>query len=114
MQNPLRRPKGNPPPPKDRDVERNKNGDAGYLAKDVRAHLVAMSGEFVGTFMFLYFAFAATQIASTSIIEAHYLLLLNETSALRSCLGICGELCILTTDSTSSIRYDKSDWASRS
>lgn len=64
MQNPLRRPKGNPPPPRNQDVERNKNGDPGYLPKDVRAHLVAMSGEFVGTFMFLYFAFTATQIAS--------------------------------------------------
>ena len=71
MQNPLRRPKGNPPPPRDRDVERNKSDDAGYLAKNVRGHLVAMSGEFVGTFMFLYFAFAATQIASTSNIEAY-------------------------------------------
>lgn len=113
MQNPLRRPNGNPPPPRDRDVERNKNGDAGYLAKDVRAHLVAMSGEFVGTFMFLYFAFAATQIASTSVVEAHYFVLLNEMSASRSCLGICDEPCTLTTDSTSSIRYDKSDWTSR-
>lgn len=71
MQNPLRRPKGNPPPPVDRDVERNKNGDPGYLPKDIRAHLVAMSGEFVGTFMFLYFAFTATQIASMSNIEDH-------------------------------------------
>ncbi len=71
MQNPLRRPKGNPPPPRDQDVERNKHNDGGYLAKDVRGHLVAMSGEFVGTFMFLYFAFAATQIASTSNLEAH-------------------------------------------
>ena len=47
-------------------MERDKNDEGGYLAKDVRGHLVAMSGEFVGTFMFLYFAFAATQIASTS------------------------------------------------
>ena len=70
MQNPLRRPKGKSPPPKDRDVEHNQRGDAGYLAKDVRGHLVAMSGEFVGTFMFLYFAFAATQIASMSNFEA--------------------------------------------
>lgn len=113
MQNPLRRPNGNPPLPRDRDVERNENGDAGYLAKDVRAHLVAMSGEFVGTFMFLYFAFAATQIASTSIIEAHYFFLLNQTSALISCLDICDECSILTTDSTSSIRYDRSHWTSR-
>lgn len=71
MQNPLRRPKGNLPAPRDQDVERNKHNDGGYLAKDVRGHLVAMSGEFVGTFMFLYFAFAATQIASTSNFEAH-------------------------------------------
>ena len=54
-------------------MERNKNADDGYLAKDVRGHVVAMSGEFVGTFMFLYFAFAATQIASTSNLEAHIL-----------------------------------------
>ncbi|KAF6232857.1 hypothetical protein HO173_008820 [Letharia columbiana] len=65
MQNPLRRPKGDPPPPRDRDVERNKQDNGAYLGKDVRGHLVAMSGEFVGTFMFLYFAFAATQIANT-------------------------------------------------
>ena len=66
MQNPLRRPKGNSaPPPRPQDVERNKNDDGGYLAKDVRGHLVAMTGEFVGTFMFLFFAFAATQIANT-------------------------------------------------
>lgn len=80
MQNPLRRAKGDPPLPRDRDVERNKNDDAGYLGKDVRAHLVAMSGEFVGTFMFLYFAFAATQIASTSNVEA-------PTSSFREILG---------------------------
>lgn len=65
MQNPLRRPNGDRPPPRDRDVERGKTSDPGYLNKDVRGHLVAMSGEFVGTFMFLYFAFAATQIANT-------------------------------------------------
>lgn len=61
MQNPLRRPKGNA-----RDVERQRdpNDDGGYLSKDVRGHLVAMSGEFVGTIMFLYFAFAGTQIAN--------------------------------------------------
>ena len=61
MQNPLRRPKGNA-----HDVERQRdpNDDGGYLSKDVRGHLVAMSGEFVGTIMFLYFAFAGTQIAN--------------------------------------------------
>ena len=71
MQNPLRRPKGNPPLPKDSDVERNKSDDGAYLAKGMRGHLVAMSGEFVGTFMFLYFAFATTQIASKINLEAH-------------------------------------------
>lgn len=64
MQNPLRRPKG-PRPTSQRDVERNQNQDGGVLDKGVRGHLVAMSGEFVGTVMFLYFAFAATQIANT-------------------------------------------------
>ena len=84
MQNPLRRPKGNPPPTRDRDAERNNRDDGGYLAKDVRGHLVAMSGEFVGTFMFLYFAFAATQIASMSIVEAYISSLLHVSPALRS------------------------------
>ena len=61
MQNPLRRPTGNAShnaSHRNRDIERNgpdKNDD-GYLPKDYRAHLVAMSGEFVGTFMFLFFA----------------------------------------------------------
>ncbi len=65
MQNPLRRPKGNDPAPASRDLERNKKRDGGVLDKGMRGHLVAMSGEFVGTVMFLYFAFAATQIANT-------------------------------------------------
>lgn len=70
MQNPLRRPTGNSAPTsntrtRNRDVERNYNDDGGYLAKDVRAHMVAMSGEFVGTFMFLYFAFGT----SNSLVE---------------------------------------------
>ncbi len=87
MQNPLRRPKGNPPPPRDRDVERNTSDNSGYLGKDVRGHLVAMSGEFVGTFMFLYFAFAATQIASTSNLEALTHPFSDNSSALRSACG---------------------------
>jgi len=86
MQNPLRRPAGNAShhatnsashrtshsatrntSHRNRDLERNRHdrSDNGYLAKDVRGHLVAMSGEFVGTYMFLFFAFAATQIANT-------------------------------------------------
>ena len=65
MQNPLRRPRADGPAQPSRDLERNKNNDGGVLDKGVRGHLVAMSGEFVGTVMFLYFAFAATQIANT-------------------------------------------------
>lgn len=70
MQNPLRRPASNASHSathntshntshRNRDLERNRHdrSDDGYLAKDVRGHLVAMSGEFVGTFMFLFFAF---------------------------------------------------------
>ena len=39
--------------------------DGGFLSPTVRAHIVAMSGEFVGTTMFLFFAFGGTQIANT-------------------------------------------------
>ena len=67
MQNPLRRPAGNAQPAKHRDVERQQGSkyDGEYMSKDLQGHFVAMTGEFVGTFMFLYFAFAATQIANT-------------------------------------------------
>lgn len=37
------------------------------MSKGMRGHFVAMSGEFVGTVMFLYFAFGATQIANNVI-----------------------------------------------
>ena len=37
----------------------------GFLRKDLRAHLIAMSGEFVGTILFLYFSFGGTQIANS-------------------------------------------------
>ncbi|KAI9659731.1 MAG: hypothetical protein M1831_003629 [Alyxoria varia] len=36
-----------------------------FLSKTVQGHIVAMSGEFVGTTMFLYFAYGGTQIANT-------------------------------------------------
>ncbi|KAL9601493.1 MAG: hypothetical protein Q9219_002445 [cf. Caloplaca sp. 3 TL-2023] len=64
MQNPLRRPRGNSGPR--RDVERgvSRSDDDGVMSKGVRGHFVAMSGEFVGTVMFLYFSFGATQIAN--------------------------------------------------
>ena len=35
------------------------------MGKTLQGHIVAMSGEFVGTTMFLYFAFGGTQIANT-------------------------------------------------
>ena len=35
------------------------------LPDGMRNHFVAMSGEFVGTFLFLFFAFSGTQVANT-------------------------------------------------
>ena len=37
----------------------------GWVPNSVRNHFIAMLGEFVGTFMFLFFAFSATQVANT-------------------------------------------------
>jgi aquaporin rerated protein, other eukaryote len=37
-----------------------------WLADTPRNHLVAMIGEFAGTFLFLFFAFTATQVANMS------------------------------------------------
>ena len=37
-----------------------------WLPREVRNHIVAMSGEFIGTFLFLFFAFAGTQVAETT------------------------------------------------
>tara|TARA_R110002060_G_scaffold22381_2_gene30349 strand:- start:134 stop:490 length:357 start_codon:yes stop_codon:yes gene_type:complete len=36
------------------------------LPKSVRGHVVAVIGEFVGTLLFLFFAFAGTQVANVS------------------------------------------------
>ena len=36
-----------------------------YLPHHFRSHFVAMAGEFVGTFLFLFFAFSGTQVANT-------------------------------------------------
>ena len=44
-----------------RKIKGERTGE--YTNKDVRGHFIAMSGEFVGTILFLWFAFAATQIA---------------------------------------------------
>ena len=38
--------------------------DRRILPKNIQSHFVAMSGEFVGTVLFLFFAFAATQTAN--------------------------------------------------
>ena len=38
----------------------------GFLPNKVRNHFVAMMGEFAGTFLFLFFAFSATQVANAS------------------------------------------------
>lgn len=36
-----------------------------YLPSHFRSHFVAMCGEFIGTFLFLFFAFSGTQVANT-------------------------------------------------
>ena len=42
----------------------------GWLPNRVRHLLISMLGEFVGTYLFLFFAFAATQVANTPSGEA--------------------------------------------
>ena len=42
----------------------------GYLPNKVRNHFVAMVGEFCGTFLFLFFAFAGTQVANSAAAAA--------------------------------------------
>jgi len=36
------------------------------LRNNIRNHLIAMTAEFIGTFLFLFFAFSAAQVAVTS------------------------------------------------
>jgi aquaporin related protein len=38
----------------------------GFLPNRVRNHFIAMVGEFCGTFLFLFFAFAGTQVANSA------------------------------------------------
>ena len=38
----------------------------GFLPNKIRNHFIAMAGEFAGTFLFLFFAFAATQVANAA------------------------------------------------
>jgi len=41
-----------------------------WLPRGTRNHFVAMSGEFTGTFLFLFFAFSGTQVANTVDLNA--------------------------------------------
>ncbi|KAF2146239.1 uncharacterized protein K452DRAFT_219714 [Aplosporella prunicola CBS 121167] len=41
-----------------------------WLPNKLRNHFIAMIGEFTGTFLFLFFAFSATQVANTSAMAA--------------------------------------------
>ncbi len=80
MQNPLRRAQA--PVPKDPPNDHHRRRGQPHFHSDLeqqqhhrhpdksamsttRAHIVAMSGEFVGTVLFLFFAFGGTQIANT-------------------------------------------------
>ena len=70
MQNPLRRPgaaspRAHLPPVADVEHQRSRNEKLVSLSETAIGHIVAMSGEFVGTAMFLFFAFGGTQIANT-------------------------------------------------
>lgn len=38
----------------------------GFLPNKLRNHFIALAGEFVGTFMFLFFAFSGTQVANAA------------------------------------------------
>ena len=42
----------------------------GFLPNKVRNHFIAMVGEFLGTFLFLFFAFTATQVANAAASNA--------------------------------------------
>ena len=47
--------------------ENKRLGVLHFIPDNLRKHLVAFIGEFAGTFMFLFFAFAGTQVANTTI-----------------------------------------------
>lgn len=40
--------------------------NSNWSSDEIRKHLVAASGEFVGTFLFLFFSFGGTQVANTT------------------------------------------------
>lgn len=52
--------------PTDPSKNEKKIPGIGFLPNKVRNHFVAMVGEFCGTFLFLFFAFAGTQVANTA------------------------------------------------
>ncbi len=52
--------------PRDETPPINKMPGFGWLPHSVRNHFVAMAGEFVGTFLFLFFALSACQVANSS------------------------------------------------
>ena len=59
----------------DEDIERPTSAGKripflGFLPNKMRNHLIALVGEFIGTFMFLFFAFAATQVANAAAAAA--------------------------------------------
>ena len=41
-----------------------------WLPNKIRNHFIAMTGEFAGTFMFLFFSFSATQVANAATSDA--------------------------------------------
>ena len=64
VQNPLRRPGFTTKSRRDRDVERQNSDLSEAVPGPIRGHFIAMTAEFVGTVMFLFFAFSGTQIAN--------------------------------------------------
>lgn len=48
------------------DLEQQHQPAFAWLPNNVRNHLIAMIGEFVGTFMFLFFAFSAVEAANVA------------------------------------------------
>lgn len=41
-----------------------RESESAWSADEIRKHMVASSGEFVGTFLFLFFSFGGTQVAN--------------------------------------------------
>ena len=53
--------------PKHNDANANRRlRGLNWMPNTIRNHIIAMAGEFVGTFLFLFFAFAGTQVANAA------------------------------------------------